>query len=123
MAKLINIILFIYAVLSLVLYIAIIVLLLLRRKQKNFDSAFYKIFISLGLVDILQLINSYITLRCPIIGLFPTLYSSGFATWLAKYACFAVWYFIFGQFIGNMLLGINRYTTFKRLQSNESVKI
>jgi hypothetical protein len=116
-----NVALFLVGVVSLALYLAIIVLLIKRRNEKNFSSPFFKIFISLGLIDICQLVSSYVTLRFPMFGLFPSLYNGEFGAWLAKYACFAVWFFIFGQFTGNLLMAVNRYTTFKYAKNNNTV--
>ncbi len=121
MTFLTNVVLFVLAIVSLTLYLAIIVLLIKRRNQKHFNSPFYKIFVSLGLIDISQLVNSYVTLRFPMFGLFPSLYDGEFGDWLAKYACFSVWFFIFGQFTGNLLMAVNRYTTFKFGKNNATV--
>uniref|UniRef100_A0A914W522 Serpentine receptor class gamma n=1 Tax=Plectus sambesii TaxID=2011161 RepID=A0A914W522_9BILA len=46
-------------------------------------------------------------------GYFKPLYEANKTGFLPKYACFTLWYFVYGQFVANLILALNRYTAFR----------
>jgi multisubunit Na+/H+ antiporter MnhB subunit len=100
---------------SMILYIFVLASIIhfRRRNEADFCSAFFAIFISLGVADILSRISSQLFTILPYDSNLQQFYlSAGNADndLLAKFANFATTYTGCAQYFGHLLISINRFT-------------
>jgi hypothetical protein len=96
---------------TIVMYSALIAFLIVYRHQ--FNTAFYKIFISLGVADILNRIFIALFLFFPSDGILPDFfaaYSIGFVPVFGLYSNRVI---SFSEAFGHLLMAANRYTALK----------
>jgi multisubunit Na+/H+ antiporter MnhB subunit len=102
---------------SMILYIFVLssIIHFRRRNEEHFCSAFFAIFISLGVADILSRISSQLFTILPYDSDLQQFYlSAGNADndLLAKFANFANTFTGSVQYMGHLLISINRFTAF-----------
>jgi len=101
---------------SMFLYIFLIAALLhfrVRRREIEYRSSFFTIFISLGAADILQRVTSQFSFTLPFdpnLQAFYLAVGNSNAHLLAKFGIFLANFLQFAQFGGHLLVSLNRYT-------------
>jgi hypothetical protein len=104
---------------SLIFYALLIGFLL--RHRKEFNSSFYKMFISLSLANMFQRIITGFFLLFPYDGFFPALFASNFDGFLPVFAYFLNHWAGVSQAFGHLVMAINRWSAMKYPFEYESV--
>lgn len=94
---------------SFILYLYLLILLIKNRQNPDFSSSFYLIFISQGIIDCLQIVQTFTLLRLPLMGAFSSFFSA-YKLSLARIFMVSSHYFIFVQMLGHTLISLNRFT-------------
>jgi hypothetical protein len=105
---------------SFCLYIYLLILLIKNRHNPDFSSAFYCIFVSQGIIDCVQVLQTYALLRLPLAGVFSSFIST-YKLPLARIYMVSSHYFIFVQMLGHTLISLNRFTAIIRPMSHSLV--
>jgi hypothetical protein len=100
-----------FTVISTLLYFWIIVLIIYKRKQSPYNSAFFKIWLALAFVDIATMMNEFLLTDALICGYFRSLWESSASSAVAMFNRSIGKLFYNAQTLINLMLAINRYTT------------
>ncbi|KAH7712641.1 SRV-1 protein [Aphelenchoides avenae] len=99
-------------VVALTFHLSVIVLLVynIRRRTSAFRQGFYVLFIAVSLTDWLYVMNSWIYIRFPFLGLFLDFYVNKWplATFLAGISSYCCYF----QPFGHLALAVNRFSAF-----------
>jgi hypothetical protein len=111
---------------SLYIFLLASIIYFRRRKESDFCSSFFTIFISLAIADIGARITNQIFTILPYDANLQQFYlTAGNANgaFLAKYAKFSTYSFAYIQSLGHLLVAINRYTALSRPVDYDHVRI
>jgi hypothetical protein len=105
---------------AVVVYIFLIAILIYYRK-KDFHSSFFKLFIALGISDILNRTFSGFFVFFALDGIFPSLFASNLTGFFPVFGLFGNDMFEIAQAFSHVLLSFNRFTAMKYPMQHEHV--
>lgn len=115
-------ILSVFGFISFVIYILIIATIIRYRKENDFKSSFFALWISLGIADCYMFLHSYILMRLPLLQIFGDFYKAQETGFLPNYAIIGVYYMMAVQLLGNALFALNRYSALTNAALYEQVR-
>jgi hypothetical protein len=96
---------------TIVIYSVLIAFLIAYRHQ--FNSSFYKIFISLGIADILQRIFTEFFLFFPYDGVLTAFFESNLTGFVPVFGFYMIRFMQIAEALGHLLMAANRFTAMK----------
>ncbi len=96
---------------TIVIYSLLIAFLIAYRHQ--FNSSFFKIFISLGVADIFQRIVTAFFLFFPYDGLFSAFFATQSTGFIPVFGLYMNHFISFSEAFGHLMMAANRYTALK----------
>ncbi len=96
---------------TIVIYSALIAFLIVYRHQ--FNSSFFKIFISLGVADIFQQIFTEFFFFFPSDGVFSEFFSVNLTGFIPLFGVYMNRFMSIAEAFGHLLMAVNRYTALK----------
>lgn len=107
---------------TVVFYLFLIGIIVYYRKD-DFNTSFYKLFISLAISDVLQRIVSQLVDFFPYDGVLSSVYASDFGGFIAVFGQFLNHFAGYAESFGHVLLALNRFTAMKYPIGYEAVHI